>query len=254
MATNFLEKSLRAEKIEETLFKSLKRILDENKLPRLVDLMILASPSFKDDEIKQRINGALVVLKFCCGNKEYLLDSLNGGQSVRVKRFGIQWELPVRIAYGIICDLENGVDVFNPSASDLRSSVLFKQTVKRYVPEGMSSNEFNKISDKLVEDMISDTQLAPEKDEKPFREWSEEEIIANLHPMLIKRCKEARKFNSSEVLDYYETLSEVVKAFPDKKVWKKKSWSERQHIVPELRFIGLRGCVQIEEDYLKLSL
>lgn len=95
---------------------------------------------------------------------------------------------------------------------------------------------------KNVEDMRYDAKFS---DIIPTSEQASEQM----HPV-VKALYEG-DYAHKHSFGYYETLSEMVKAFSHR-VWLKKSWEYRMHRVPELRYWSKEKRLQLEEMFLSL--
>lgn len=153
-----LERLIKEAKEKEYLHRHMlecvKYIIDAGRLPKIVDLAIEASPAFESAVIKRRIKQALNVLKVTTSPKE-LQEALFASKEFRKARFGSEWELPVRVAQGIVLDLLDGRSVLYPRAEDIRESQLFFNTVLTYIPEGMTMDEFERVKHSWVDELIA---------------------------------------------------------------------------------------------------
>lgn len=148
-----MEKMKEKARLERHAQECVKYIIDAGRLPKIVDLAIEASPAFKDEKIRKRIKYAINVLKVTSRPKE-LQEALFASKEYRKAKFGSEWELPVRVAQGIVLDLLEGRSVLYPRAEDIRSSKLFYETVLTYIPDGMDMDEFEKVKHSWVEELI----------------------------------------------------------------------------------------------------
>lgn len=245
MKTNFLRKSENEERIGMLFNDSLVKIRMERRLPKIVELAVEASPAFQSKEIRERIGFAVNVLDEMT-DPELLYRAMFWSKSEREQRFGCKWELPVRVAYGIVSDLEAGRDVWNPSSEDIRKSAVFAHTVREYIPEEMVA-ERDKLfkPERWIEELIEHHQadLAPER--KTIELMGTEEAIANLHPIAQQYRKAV--ISTPGALDFYETFSELLKTYNSKEEWEKDSLEQRWEKVPEYLYIGPRGRVDLDQ-------
>ena len=243
--TNFLARCQEQERKKRAVNEAIDRIIATRRLPKLVGLAIDCSPAFKSTEIQVRIAYAIRVLEAQRDPGELWKATL-WDQKTREQVFGIKWELPVRVAWGIVVDLKNGRDVFDPSADDIRRSDLFAVTVKNYIPDGEDHHGFEKVAqgwiDSLIERHLGD--LAETKEKPQVVLMSEDEMVQNMHPV-------ARKFylmgSRAHDRDFFETLSQILKAYKTKEEWQKSSWEDVMKKVPEYAYIGGRGRIDIDE-------
>lgn len=247
MKTNFLAKSQEQERKEKLLSDGINLITSKKQLPKLVELAVECSPAFQGAEIRKRIEHAVEVLE-----KETEPDSLWEATfwepSKRERVFGTRWELPIRVAWGIVVDLNNGHDVFNPSEEDVRSSKLFDVTVRTYMPEGISPHVFNNgLPECWIKELIERhrSDLAPNRE--PLNLMSEEEMCENMHPVALELYKESGAQSDPLIKDFYETLSQILKFYKTKEEWTQDSWWSRVKKVPEYLFIGARGQIDLDE-------
>ena len=268
MKTNFLRKSENEEKVRSMLIWGRSKICSYKKLPKMAELAQECSPAFQSEKIRERFNYSCVVL--AVGEFECFLEMLEKALDDRYYRnftFQTKWELPIRVALGIARDLLAGRDVFNPSAKEIRESELFSLTVKTYIPDEMVA-ERNKLfkPEQWIEELIKRHHADLASDDAPI-EWikevneefsehhsssrkpieliSTEEAIANLHPIVRHYSKAV--ISTPGALDFYETFSELLKAYNSKEEWEKDSWEQRWEKVPEYLYIGPRGRVDLDQ-------
>ena len=149
----FMEKMKEKARLERHAQECIKKMLNEQKLPKIVDLAIECSPAFKDEKILCRIKDALKVLAVTSSPK-MLQEALFASKGYRQQMFGTEWELSVFVAQGLVLDLLEGRKLFYPRAEDIRGSQLFFNTVLKYIPEGMDMDEFEKVKHSWVEELI----------------------------------------------------------------------------------------------------
>lgn len=208
-------------------------IVQNNQLPKIVDLMHQMYPILAEDRIAATIN----VLKVT-QNIQELENAVSGGstQYERLQRYGCQWELPCWIAKAIICDLKKGIDIDNPSRQDLRESEVLRVAETFQCPK------------ETIDAFIDSLSGIPEKrDEKSFSVPSEEDAVKRLHPL----ARKAWEKKHSGLLDC-EILSETLKVYPDKKSWSADNWLQRTEKVPELLFYNSHERLDLEEVLLSL--
>lgn len=150
----YIREAKEKEYLRRHMLECVKYIVEAGRLPKIVDLMIEASPAFKSEESRNRIKAALNVLRVTSSPKE-LQEALFASKEYRKAKFGCEWELPVRVAQGIVLDLLEGRSVLYPRAEDIRNSRLFFETVLTYIPEGMTMDEFEKTKHSWVEELIA---------------------------------------------------------------------------------------------------
>ena len=133
---------MKTNKNEEFFRAGIQRIMREQKLPKLAVLVAECSPAFNSKKMKRRIEYAVRVLEVE-QNLKVLWQAISWTQHCRKAMFGTHYDLPVRFAWGILRDLQDGRDIFNPSAEDIRNSKLLEVTVKEYVPVNITLDDFN---------------------------------------------------------------------------------------------------------------
>lgn len=268
MKTNFLRKSENEKRVRDMLIWGRAEICSYKKLPKMAELVQECSPAFQSEEIRERFNYFYRAL----GDSEFecileMLEKALNNRYYRDSMFHTKWELPIRVALGIARDLLAGRDVFNPSAKEIRESELFSLTVKTYIPDEMVA-ERDKLfkPEQWIEELIERHHADLASDDapigwikvineefgerhsssrKPIDLMSMEEAIANLHPIAQQYRKAV--ISTPGALDFYETFSELLKAYNSKEEWEKDSLEQRWEKVPEYLYIGPRGRVDLDQ-------
>ena len=76
-----------------------------------------------------------------------------------------------------------------------------------------------------------------------------EQAVERMHPVV--KAMYRRDYAHKYSFGFYETLSEMVKAFSPV-VWRKKSWQYRLHRVPELSYWSEEDRLKLEEMFLSI--
>ena len=147
--------------------------------------------------------------------------------------------LPLMTAYGIVKDLQQGIEVFNPSVDDIMASKAVLFTRIKFVSVDV---------DLLKKECVARYAdvLAPNRETMAL--MTEEEMMANMHPTARKLYKKAKETaqNAAECSDFYETLSELLKAYKTKEEWLQDSWQSRCKKVPEYLYSSSKKRYELD--------
>lgn len=243
--TNFLQKCREKERCSKVFVNGMKRLLQHRRgLPKMVRLLFdfrpdLATPSMR----KEAIHALDVLNKY--DNPEAIRKALAWEPLKRERVFGCQQEYPVRIALGLVEDLQAGRDIFNPSEDDLSASRVFILTADEYIPYcGMSVASFNSQKFGWFRAFVASRKdLAPARERMQLMdEW---DLRKTLHPVALEiyRNKINGTFAGSKERDalenFCETLSELLKKYDSRVKWQNDLEHNRVvSKVPEYRYIG----------------
>ena len=76
-----------------------------------------------------------------------------------------------------------------------------------------------------------------------------DQAMEQMHPVV--KAMYRNDYAHSHSMGFYETLSEIVKAF-SKLTWRRSSWQDRQQKVPELEYWSEEDRFQLEKMFLNI--